>query len=365
MRPIKVLIVDDSVVVRKLLADSMQHDEDLEVVGTAADPYIARDLIVRHEPDVLTLDVEMPGMDGLTFLRRLMRHHPMPVIVVSSVTPGGSAASVEALCAGAVDVVPKPAERQALAQVAATLKQRIRGVGGGAFRFNRAAAATALPERAEPAVWPHASGLIVIGASTGGTQATEALLARLPASCPPMAVVQHMPAHFTRAYAARLNSVCPMRVVEAEDGAPLDRGTVLVAPGGDGHMTLESRGQRQCVRLTPGPPVHHQRPSVDVLFHSAARLRGTPVVGVLLTGMGADGADGLLALRRAGAETIAQDEASCVVFGMPREAIHRGAAGHVVSLAAMPGAIRAAFDRSRVPPGSRDGRAPDIRRSPA
>jgi two-component system chemotaxis response regulator CheB len=343
IRPIRVLIVDDSPVMRTLLAESMQGEADLQVVGTAADPYAARDLIVRCQPDVITLDVEMPGMDGLTFLRRLMRHHPMPVIVVSSLTPGGSAASVEALCAGAVDVVAKPADHHAVRQMAATLKERIRGVGGGAFRFDQTETPPA--EDREPAAWRSAPGLLVIGASTGGTQATEALLARLPAHCPPVLVVQHMPAQFTRPYAERLNNSCAMRVAEAADGYALAPGTALVAPGGDRHMTLEPHGNDLRVRLTPGPPVHHQRPAVDVLFHSAARLRGIPIVGVLLTGMGGDGAAGLLALRRAGAETIAQDEASCVVFGMPREAIQRGAATRVVSLAAMPEAVRAAFDR--------------------
>jgi two-component system chemotaxis response regulator CheB len=343
-RPLRVLIVDDSAIVRKMLADAIAVERDLEVVGTAADPFIARDLILQHEPDVVTLDIEMPRMDGLTFLRKLMEHHPLPVIIVSSLTKSGSAASIEALRAGAIDVIPKPGGPYSVGQVAEQLKERIRSVRSGQFKFAKAPAATS-PAVPLPAVARRKlNGLLVIGASTGGTQATEALLTRIPADCPPILIVQHMPANFTRAYAERLNTVCPMRVAEAQNGDRPERGVALIAPG-DYHMVLETFGIQMRVSVRQGPQVHHQRPAVDVLFHSVARLRGVPVVACLLTGMGADGADGMVALRAAGAETIAEDEHSCVVFGMPREAIKRGGASQVVTLLNMPTAIADSFER--------------------
>jgi len=343
-RPLRVLIVDDSAIVRKMLADAIRVERDLEVVGTAADPFIARDLILQHEPDVVTLDIEMPRMDGLTFLRKLMEHHPLPVIIVSSLTKSGSAASIEALRAGAIDVIPKPGGPYSVGQVAEQLKERIRGVRAGQFKFTKTAS-VASPAVPVPAVaGRRLNGLLVIGASTGGTQATEALLTRMPADCPPILIVQHMPANFTRAYAERLNTVCPMRVTEAQDGDRPERGVALIAPG-DYHMVLESFGIQMRVSVRQGPQVHHQRPAVDVLFHSVARLRGVPVVACLLTGMGADGADGMVALRATGAETLAEDEHSCVVFGMPREAIKRGGASQVVTLLNMPTAIADSFER--------------------
>jgi two-component system, chemotaxis family, protein-glutamate methylesterase/glutaminase len=344
MDPTRVLIVDDSAIVRRMLADSMRGERDLEVVGTAADPFIARDLILQHEPHVVTLDLEMPRMDGLTFLRKLMAHHPLPVIIVSSLTKSGSAASMEALRAGAIDVIPKPGGPYSVGQLAERLKQRIRDVRTGEFRFGAGECASLFVARAKPVSSRRLNGLLVIGASTGGTQATEALLTRMPADCPPVLIVQHMPANFTRAYAERLDAVCPMRVAEAGDGDVPRRGVALVAPG-DCHLVLEATGVRMRVAVRSGPPVHHQRPSVDVLFNSVARVRGVPVVACLLTGMGADGADGMVALKQAGAETIAQDERSCVVFGMPREAIGRGGATHVVTLLRMPGAIVSCFER--------------------
>ncbi|MEW6321017.1 MAG: chemotaxis response regulator protein-glutamate methylesterase [Acidobacteriota bacterium] len=346
MTPTRVLIVDDSAVVRKLLGDALDREPDIEVVGGAADPFAARDMILRWRPDVITLDVEMPRMDGLTFLRKLMAHHPLPVIIISSVTTRGSAASIEALRAGAVDVIAKPEGLASLGRVTERLKQRIRELRTSPpVRFRavdtgptRTAGAIRLAGRPTP------RGLLVIGASTGGPQAIEALLTRLPADVPPTLIVQHMPAQFTATFAARLDGVCPMRVVEATDGTALARGTVYVAPG-DAHLLVEADGLRLRAAVRTGPPVHHQRPAVDVLFHSAARLDAVPVVGVLLTGMGADGADGLLALRRKGAETIAQDEQSSIVFGMPREAIALGAAGHVATLLQMPTVIYDCFDR--------------------
>jgi len=344
--PIKVLVVDDSAIVRKLLADGLRGTQDIEVVGTAADPFIARDMIVRLEPDVLTLDIEMPRMDGLSFLRRLMVHRPMPVIIISSLTQSGSAATIDALRAGAVDVIPKPGGPYSVGEVTDRLRERIRALRGLAPA--RLAPAPVVQDDPPPPVsFQHlrcANGVLAIGASTGGPQAIEALLTRLPAETPPVVIVQHMPARFTRAFAKRLDGLCAIRVVEVEGGERLEPGVAYIAPG-DRHMLVERQGLVLSTRLTDGPPVHHQRPAVDVLFHSLARLQGLPIVGLLLTGMGQDGADGMVALRHAGAETIAQDEHSCVVFGMPKEAIARGGAAHVATLLRIPALIPECFGR--------------------
>jgi two-component system chemotaxis response regulator CheB len=343
-RRIKVLIVDDSAIVRKMIGDAVRQQPDMEVVGGAPDPFVARDLILRHEPDVVTLDIEMPRMDGLTFLRRLMEHKPLPVIIVSSLTQSGSAASLEALRSGAVEVIPKPGGPYSVAEVTQRLIQRIRAIKQSpTIRYARPATpADRTP--APPLNAKRATGVIAIGASTGGTQAIEAVLTRIPGDTPPIVIVQHMPAGFTRTFAERLNGVCPMRVVEAAGNELLERGVAYVAPG-DKHMVVERIGVQLRTRLNAGPPVHHQRPAVDVLFHSVARLTGVDKVGLLLTGMGADGADGMVALRQSGAETIAEDEHSCVVFGMPREAIARGGATHVATLLHMPSLMFECFDR--------------------
>jgi two-component system chemotaxis response regulator CheB len=333
-RPTRVLIVDDSAIVRKLLADALRNEPDMEVVGLASDPYVARDLILQHKPDVVTLDIEMPRMDGLTFLRKMMEHHPLPVIIVSSVTQTGSAASIEALAAGAIDVIAKPGGPQSVGQVAEKLKDRIRGIKIGT-PMRLAIKAPVKGPIAGVSGLSKAKGLIVIGASTGGTQAIEAVLTRLPADSPPILIVQHMPAGFTTAFATRLNSVCPMQVTEAKGGEMLKRGTAYIAPG-DYHMLVEPVGLELRIVVKTGPLVHYQRPAVDVLFHSAAKLRNTPVVAALLTGMGSDGAEGMVALRQAGMMTIAEDEQSCVVFGMPKEAIARGGAVYISTLLAMP-----------------------------
>jgi len=342
--PLRVLIVDDSAVVRKLLADGLAGQKDIQVVGAAADPYIARDMMIQHRPDVLTLDIEMPRLDGLSFLAKVMEHRPMPVIVISSLTKVGSAASVEALRLGAIDVIAKPGGPSSVGEVTAQLLRRLRALRQAPIRFaaptaavNEPVAAPAAPPAARAVARP-ASGLVVIGASTGGTRAIETVLTRLPAQVPPILITQHMPAGFTKAFASRLDTICPMHVREAEHGELLQAGTAYVAPG-DHHLVVERTGLQLRAALRQGPPVHFQRPAVDVLFHSVARLQGIPTVALLLTGMGADGAEGLLALRQAGAETIAQDEHSCVVFGMPREAIQLGAAMHVMNLVQMPGAI--------------------------
>lgn len=297
----------------------------------------------------LTLDIEMPRMDGLSFLRKLMEHHPLPAIVISSLTQTGSAASVEALRIGAIDVIAKPGGPQSVGQITEKLKQRIRAFRASpGLRLAPAApmssaapaSATLMSQRARSG-----RGILAIGASTGGTQAIEAVLTRMPADVPPIVIVQHMPSGFTKAFADRLNSVCPMRVVEARGGETLERGTAYIAPG-DNHLVVDRNGVQLLTRLTQGPQVHHQRPAVDVLFASLTRLQGVPVVALLLTGMGADGADGMVALRKAGATTIAEDEASCVVFGMPKEAIARGGASHVASRRRMPELVFESFERA-------------------
>jgi two-component system chemotaxis response regulator CheB len=342
---VKVLVVDDSAVVRRMLSDALGREPGVQVVGTAPDPFVARDLLLKHDPDVLTLDIEMPRMDGLTFLARLMEHRPMPVIVVSSITQQGSAACVEALRLGAVDVIAKPEGPGAIGHVAGEIARRVRELGPDAgVRFRRPAAAPAAPTRPPrpPAGGGRPRGLMLIGASTGGTQAIEAVLSRMPAEVPPILIVQHMPPVFTRAFAERLDKVCPMRVVEAAGGEPLEPGVAYVAPG-DRHLVVTRHGVTLRTALTDAPAVHYQRPAVDVLFRSAAALQAVPIVAAVLTGMGADGADGLLALRHAGAVTFAEDERSCVVYGMPREAIARGAACHVATLLELPAMMMSAL----------------------
>jgi two-component system, chemotaxis family, protein-glutamate methylesterase/glutaminase len=335
-RKTKVLVVDDSAIVRKMLTDALAGEPDIEVVGSAPDPFIARDKILALQPDILTLDIEMPRMDGLSFLRRLMAHRPMPVIIVSSLAQSGSSASLEALQAGAIDVIPKPGGPYSVGQVIDKLKERIRALRmGPAIRYQKPATVAVPPPASAPQRTYRGNALIAIGASTGGTQAIEGLLTRMPADVPPIVIVQHMPASFTKLFAERLDSICPMHVLESQGGEILQRGTVYIAPG-DYHLLLERQGVHLKTLLRQGPMVCHQRPAVDVLFNSVAKLQGIPVVAALLTGMGSDGADGMVALRNAGAETIAEAEDSCVVFGMPKEAIARGGAIHVASLLKIP-----------------------------
>jgi two-component system chemotaxis response regulator CheB len=355
VRPSRVLIVDDSAIVRTILSNALKSEPDIEVVGLAADPYVARDLIETQKPDIVTLDLEMPRMDGLTFLRQLMAQHPLPVVIVSSVTQTGSAASIDALAAGAIDVIAKPGGPYSVADIADQLKYRIRALRSGrAVHFARLRKPPAV--RPAPPSLAKANGLILMGASTGGTQTIEALLTMLPADTPPIVIVQHMPAPFTRAFAARLDRCCPMEVVEAEDDEPLMRGVAYIAPG-NSHLLVAARGGELRTVIEQSARVHYQRPSVDVLFHSAAALQGVPTVALLLTGMGADGADGMVALREAGAVTIAEDERSCVVFGMPAAAIARGGATHVAAPAAMPRLIADALTGARRRPVIRANRA--------
>jgi len=343
-RRTRVLIVDDSATARRMLIGCLRGEADIEIIGEASDAFTAHDLIARRHPDLITLDIEMPKMDGLSFLRQLMKRRPVPVIIISSHVPPGSISTLEALRAGAVDVISKPQTPMLVADLGRRLKQTIRELRKCSMHLRP------LPLRHRIVPTPQtanrtAGGLIAIGASAGGPQALEVLLTHIPADTSPIVIVQHMPAPFIPLLAERLNEVCPMRVVMAADGEPLSHGVAVVAPAGH-HLIVEHQGGRLRTGVRRGPPVGHQRPAVDVLFHSLARLRRISVVGVLLTGMGRDGADGMVALRRAGQETIAEDESSCVVFGMPREAIARGGAVHVVALNRIAATIAKCLDRA-------------------
>ncbi|TCL02244.1 protein-glutamate methylesterase/protein-glutamine glutaminase [Sodalis ligni] len=329
MNKIRVLCVDDSALMRQLMTEIINGFPDMEVVATAPDPLVARELIKKLNPAVLTLDVEMPRMDGLDFLEKLMRLRPMPVVMVSSLTGRGSEITLRALELGAIDFVTKPQSglRDGMLAYSESIAEKI-----------RTAARARLPKRqggSAPAVLnvPLLSSekLIAIGASTGGTEAIRHVLEPLPATSPALLITQHMPPGFTRSFAERLNKLCQITVKEAEDGERILPGHAYIAPGAR-HMELARSGANYQVRLHDGPPVNRHRPSVDVLFKSVAQYAGRNAVGVILTGMGNDGAAGLLAMRNAGAYTLAQDEASCVVFGMPREAIAMGGSNEVVPL---------------------------------
>jgi two-component system chemotaxis response regulator CheB len=344
---IRVLIVDDSAVVRKILSEELSRYEDIEIVGTAVDPYVARDKIVKLKPDVITLDLEMPRMDGLSFLSKLMKHFPLPVIVLSSLTPKNSETAMKALDLGAVDVLCKSGSAYSTQDVSLSLAQAIRAASKARIE-TRKLAPGGRPEK----VKLHSSLLtqtthkvIAIGASTGGTKAIEAVLTAMPAGSPGTVIVQHMPETFTKTFAERLNSLCQMEVREARDNDHVVPGLALIAPGNH-HMVLYRSGGNYVVRIKDGPRVHYQRPSVDVLFHSVAKHAGRNAVGVILTGMGADGAKGMLAMRESGAHNISQDEESCVVFGMPKEAIKAGGVNDILPLVRIPAAIVSALGRN-------------------
>jgi len=338
---IKVLIVDDSAIVRKLLVEALAGEPDIEVVGTAPDPYIARDKILSLSPDVLTLDIEMPRMDGLTFLKKLMQFHPIPVIVISSLAQASCKAGVDALCCGAVDILAKPGGPFSVGELKTSLLTKIRAAA--AARVPRSGALGNIPAPAKLLSRAGPLNVIAIGASLGGAEAIESVLTRLPPDSPGLVIAQHIPAGFSGAFAKRLDKFCPMRVAEAADGDLVEPGLALIAPG-NYHMLLRRTGAGYRVSVKDGPAVCYQRPSVDVLFTSVAEAAGPHAVGVILTGMGADGALGLSRMKAAGAATIAQDEATCVVFGMPGEAIRLGAAGRVVPLRLVPAAICSMLD---------------------
>jgi two-component system chemotaxis response regulator CheB len=349
MGKINVLVVDDSALMRQVLTELLSQDPDIRVVGAAADPYFAREKIKALNPDVLTLDVEMPRMDGLTFLEKLMAGHPMPVVMVSSLTETGCQTTMRALELGAVEFFTKPKidlrdgmgeqARDLIAKVKAAACAKVRrlarrGDGAGPAAPNPPVSASGVPT----AMLKTTDTIIAVGASTGGTEAIRELLQDLPPNTPPIVITQHMPEKFTRTFADRLNSLCRIAVKEAEDGDSVLPGHALIAPGSY-HMTLVRSGARYSVRLNQEPPVNRHRPSVDVMFRSVARHAGANSVGVILTGMGGDGAAGLLEMKRAGAYTIAQDEDSCVVFGMPKEAIKLGGVDKVLPLSQIPSSV--------------------------
>lgn len=328
---IKVLIVDDSAVVRKILSQQLSKHRNIEIVGTAPDPFVARDKILSLKPDVLTLDVEMPRMDGITFLRKLMKSHPMPVIILSSLTPKGGKTAMDALAAGAVEVISKPGPAYSVGEACNDLVEKIKAASNA--RFNKSPATQEPPKKATQRLHmaETTNKIFAIGASTGGVQALSCVLPALPPNAPGTLVVQHMPANFTTSFAQRLDGECVVKVKEAQNGDHVIPGQVLIAPGGL-HMLLQRSGASYYVVIKDGPAVCHQRPSVEVLFNSVAKYAGANAIGAILTGMGNDGAKGLLNMRQNGAYTVAQDEASSIVFGMPKEAIGCGAAQNIVPL---------------------------------
>ena len=344
VQPIRVLIVDDSASVRQTLSSILDEAPDIEVIATAADPFAAARRIAADMPDVIILDLEMPRMDGLTFLRKIMAQKPLPVIICSSLTAQGSPMLVEVMEAGAVDILPKPRvdTRQFLLESSVRVCDAVRAAAQARARVPKARSsaveakltADAMLPRSRPRSVGETDQIVCIGASTGGTEAIAILLQALPADCPGIVIVQHMPEHFTAAFAKRLNGLCAMEVQEAADGAAVQPGRALIAPG-NRHMMLSRAGAHYRVTIKDGPLVSRHRPSVDVLFRSAAQVAGRNATGLLLTGMGDDGAAGLLEMRQAGAMTVAQDQDSCVVFGMPKEAIERGAAVRVAPLSQM------------------------------
>jgi len=360
---IRVLIVDDSASVRQTMTKILSSDPEIEVIGAASDPFAAARVIQEQIPDVITLDVEMPRMDGITFLRKLMAQHPLPVVMCSSLTEGGSATLMQALEAGAVDVILKPrldvphfleeASIRICDAVKGAARARLKGAAGRRFADGGGLRAPEQKLTADVMMPAPVAGqamarttetVVCIGASTGGTESLRVVLEALPADCPGIAIVQHMPEKFTEAFARRLDGLCAMEVKEAADGDSVLRGRVLIAPGNH-HMLLQRSGARYYVSIKDGQLVSRHRPSVDVLFRSAARFAGPNALGIIMTGMGDDGARGLGEMQSAGSVTIAQDEATSVVFGMPKEAIARGAAGKIMPLDHLAGEIMRAGRR--------------------
>lgn len=347
MSKVRVLIVDDSAVVRRTMSEVLASDPAIEVIGTASDPFVAADRISEQVPDVITLDIEMPRMDGLTFLQKIMSQHPIPVVICSSLAEEGAQSTLKALEYGAVDIIAKPriGTKRFLEESSVLLCEAVKAAAKARLQLHVPSrpvepklTADAILSRPTGAMVETTEKVVVIGASTGGTEALRALLEALPADAPGIVIVQHMPEVFTRAFANRLDTLCQISVKEAESNDTVIRGRALIAPGNH-HLLLKRSGARYFVEIKDGPLVCRHRPSVDVLFRSAARYAGANAVGVILTGMGDDGARGMLEMKEAGAATIAQDEATCVVFGMPNEAIKRGAVDTVLGLPTIPAAI--------------------------
>lgn len=349
---ISVLVVDDSALVRRTLSEILASDPEIEVIGAAGDPFLAADKIRERAPDVITLDIEMPRMDGLTFLEKIMSQHPIPIVICSSLAEDGARSTLRALELGAVDIITKPrvGSKKFLEESRATLCHAVKAAAGARLQPRDSPAiepkltADSVLSRATGAMIETTEKVIAIGASTGGTEALRVVLEGLPPDAPGIVIVQHMPELFTRAFANRLNSLCQISVKEAESNDTVLRGRALIAPGNH-HMLLKRSGARYYVEIREGPLVCRHRPSVDVLFRSVARYAGQNAVGVIMTGMGDDGANGLLEMKQAGAATIAQDERTCVVFGMPNEAIKRKAVDRVLPLAAIAGAVLSQRER--------------------
>ncbi len=330
-----VLIIDDSAIVRKALTDQLSKQPGIKVLGAAPDPYVGRDMIAELKPDIITLDIEMPRMDGLTFLRKLMKYHPIPTIIVSSLTQKGCATALACLDAGAIDVLAKPGEAYSVGNLTTELARIIRNAKSIDITKRAAVAAMNASKQTTKlslgASHQTTNKIVAIGSSTGGTDALTRVLTPLPGTSPGIVMAQHMPAGFTSSFAARLNDLSEMEVIEARDGDSVIPGRAILAPG-DKHLRLVKDGARYCVQVSQGPRVCRHRPSVEVLFESVAEIAGVNSMGIILTGMGDDGSTGLKTMRDAGSVTVAQDEASCVVFGMPKVAIERGGACHITSL---------------------------------
>ncbi|HEY9122824.1 MAG TPA: chemotaxis response regulator protein-glutamate methylesterase [Bacteroidales bacterium] len=343
MRRIKVLIVDDSAVVRQTLTTILESDSQIEVMGAASDPFFAAKKIQSEVPDVITLDIEMPRMDGLTFLKKIMSQHPIPVVVISSLTSEGTETGMKALEYGAVEIITKPQmnTKQFIEESRIRICDAVKAAALSKIKRKTYSEITVAPKLSADAVIPIVKAptamikttetVVAVGASTGGTEALQIFLQGMPIDCPGIVIVQHMPEFFTRSFANRLNEICKITVKEAENNDSVIRGRALIAPGNH-HMLLKRSGARYYVEVKDGPLVNRHRPSVDVLFRSTARYAGNNAIGVIMTGMGDDGARGLLEMKEAGASTVAQDEKSCVVFGMPNEAIKLGAADKIIPL---------------------------------
>ena len=328
---VRVLVVDDSAVVRQIFSRVLATDPEIEVIGTAPDPYVARDIIEQKHPDVLTLDIEMPRMDGITFLHKLMKYYPLPVIVVSSLTPKGGELALEAIRAGAIDVLCKPGAAYTVGDLTTELTEKIKVAARIDIKARKARLDISPTHKIATAITKTTNRVVAIGASTGGTVALEEIFQAMPANIPGIVVTQHMPEFFTKSFAERLNGLCEPQIKEAEDGDSVVPGKILIAPGNK-HLLLRRSGARYFVNVVFGPLVNRHRPSVEVMMRSVAKTAGKNAIGVMLTGIGGDGAKGLLEMKEAGAVTLAQDEKSCVVFGMPKVAIEVGAVDHILPL---------------------------------